>query len=251
MPRPRRSQTTSLGDRSTSRPRFSSRALGSHRAKRLPRPPARSLPRTPGDEPRRPCRPLQLRQAPPWPTAHTTEIARRTARHRNDPATRRPRWTHPRVRSPRLIDRLACRFCCDAYYTQRPQVLRLRGITRSTRGCDPPTPLPCDSFIPVKRADPIARYERANTWTLQPRSACARDRHPGRRRRWQTRCHSLAPSSRRLDEQRKQLSLRTPVPAVWLQLATFAPALKESPHRRTAVTRTSRWRRRDSNPRTS
>ena len=29
-----------------------------------------------------------------------------------------------------------------------------------------------------------------------------------------------------LDEQRKQLSLRTPVPAVWLQLATFAPTLK-------------------------
>ena len=29
-----------------------------------------------------------------------------------------------------------------------------------------------------------------------------------------------------LDEQRKHLSLRTPVPAVWLQLATFAPTLK-------------------------
>ena len=41
-----------------------------------------------------------------------------------------------------------------------------------------------------------------------------------------------------LDEQRKQLSLRTPVPAVWLQLATFAPALRESPHPHTPVTRT-------------
>jgi hypothetical protein len=29
-----------------------------------------------------------------------------------------------------------------------------------------------------------------------------------------------------LDEKSEQLSLRTPVPAVWLQLATFAPALK-------------------------
>ncbi len=41
-----------------------------------------------------------------------------------------------------------------------------------------------------------------------------------------------------LDEQRKQLSLRTPVPTVWLQLATFAPALRESPHPYTPVTRT-------------
>jgi hypothetical protein len=32
--------------------------------------------------------------------------------------------------------------------------------------------------------------------------------------------------------------LRTPVPAVWLQLATFAPALRESPHPYTPVTRT-------------
>ena len=54
-----------------------------------------------------------------------------------------------------------------------------------------------------------------------------------------------------LDEQRKQLSLRTPVSAVWLQLATFAPALREPPHPHTAVTRTFGWRRRDSNPRTS
>jgi hypothetical protein len=45
--------------------------------------------------------------------------------------------------------------------------------------------------------------------------------------------------------------LRTPVPAVWLQLATFAPALRESPHPHTPVTRTFGWRRRDSNPRTS
>ena len=32
-----------------------------------------------------------------------------------------------------------------------------------------------------------------------------------------------------LDEQRKQPSLRTPVPAMWLHLATFAPVLRESP----------------------
>ena len=54
-----------------------------------------------------------------------------------------------------------------------------------------------------------------------------------------------------LDEQRKQLSFRTPVPAVWLQLATFAPALRKSMHLHTPVTRTFGWRRRDSNPRTS
>ena len=47
-----------------------------------------------------------------------------------------------------------------------------------------------------------------------------------------------------LDEQRKQLSLRTPVPAVWLQLATFAPAVRGSPHPYTPVTRTFGWRRR-------
>ena len=41
-----------------------------------------------------------------------------------------------------------------------------------------------------------------------------------------------------LDEKSEQLSLRTPVPAVWLQLATFAPALTESPHPHTPVTRT-------------
>ena len=41
-----------------------------------------------------------------------------------------------------------------------------------------------------------------------------------------------------LDEQRKQLSLRTPVPAVWLQLATLARVLRESPHPHTPVTRT-------------
>ena len=33
-----------------------------------------------------------------------------------------------------------------------------------------------------------------------------------------------------LDEQRKQLSLRTPVMTVWLQLATFTPTLAESLH---------------------
>ena len=38
-----------------------------------------------------------------------------------------------------------------------------------------------------------------------------------------------------LDEKSEQLSLRTPVPAVWLQLATFAPALTESPHPHTPV----------------
>jgi hypothetical protein len=41
-----------------------------------------------------------------------------------------------------------------------------------------------------------------------------------------------------LDEQRKQLSLRTPVPAVWLQLATFAPALREPQRPHKPVTRT-------------
>ena len=54
-----------------------------------------------------------------------------------------------------------------------------------------------------------------------------------------------------LDEQRKQLSLRTPVLAMWLHLATFAPVLRRSPHPYTPVTRTFGWRRRDSNPRTS
>ncbi len=63
--------------------------------------------------------------------------------------------------------------------------------------------------------------------------------------------HSLALPVDVFDEQRKQLSLRTPVPAVWLQLATFAPTPRESPHPHTPVTRTFRWRRRDSNPRTS
>ena len=41
-----------------------------------------------------------------------------------------------------------------------------------------------------------------------------------------------------LDEKRKQLSLRTPVSAVWLQLATFAPGGRGQSHRLTAVTRT-------------
>ena len=54
-----------------------------------------------------------------------------------------------------------------------------------------------------------------------------------------------------LDEQRKQLSFRTPVPAVRLQLATFPPAQRKATHPHTPVTRTFGWRRRDSNPRTS
>ncbi len=39
-------------------------------------------------------------------------------RARKDPLTRRRRWTHPRVRSRRLVDRLTCRFCSDAYDIQ-------------------------------------------------------------------------------------------------------------------------------------
>ena len=54
-----------------------------------------------------------------------------------------------------------------------------------------------------------------------------------------------------LDEQRKQLSLRTPVLAMWLHLATFAPTLKGVATPAHSRDQDFRWRRRDSNPRTS